>query len=73
LITTSKATPLLILRVQWIVASKAIVSVQGIGARRLHVVLVVEPDIITLLSTENSKSSTDDDCRNNDDCQQTSG
>jgi len=32
---------------------------------------VIEPDVVSLLSTEDSKSGTDDDGRNDNDCQQT--
>jgi len=37
----------------------------------LHVILVLKPDIVTLLSTKYSNGSADDDCSNDDDCQQT--
>jgi len=60
------------LTVERIVSSKTIVSVEWVGACRLHIVLVVQPDVVSLLSTKNSESSTNDDGRNDNDCQQTS-
>jgi len=63
---------LLLLSVERIVSGKTIVSVEWVGACRLHVVLVVQPDVVSLLSTKNSESGTNNDGRNDNDCQQTS-
>jgi len=58
--------------IQWIVSSQTLVSVKRIGACSLHVLSVIQPDIITLLSTKDSESSANDNTGDNDNCQETS-
>jgi len=60
-----------LLTVERVVACKSSISVEGISAGRLHVVSVVQPDIVSFLASKDSKSSTDDNCCNDDNCQQT--
>jgi len=69
--TYKTSQSLLLLTVQWVIASKTVVSVERIGASRLHVVLVIEPDVISLLATKDSECSADDDSCDDDNCQQT--
>jgi hypothetical protein len=49
-----------------------VISVKWIAVGRLHVLSVVQPDIVSFLSSKDSKCSANDNTGNNNDCQETS-